>query len=539
MTDKADNYNLLVKPWIPILWTHGKPERVSIRTALIEAGRIRQIAASNPMDNVALLRFLLVVLQWCKSSLTGADRERLEREGGVPDDWLKENLGGDKEPNREFDLLTDKGGFYQDASAEGPKVAVTNLLHDLPSGSKIAHFRHTRDGRDGMCLPCCALGLARWPGVASAGTAGRGQSMTASLNGNAPAYSVHVGANLLCTFLLTWPSPLAVKGDAPVWHGANEQSPLGFLKGMTWRSRCVLLAPPHADGKRDLSPGRCCYCAEPTDRLVRWIRFRPGWARPSKEPWPDDPHLLRVSRKDARSAKEKNIVPSCPNPNEPLEEHAGVWRSLLEGHLRRPAGSDTGTREFHTTLLANSQALYKHAATHTTTLPEMGSGVRRRLLTEMEWLRKLTQGTASAQARNWGDPPRGHFVIGALCAPRAKGHAIRSGLCALSPPAERELESSFFKLMHRLAICDQTDSDVQGQVLGEWRDEALRIIGRHVRQVVDSTTAGSPLRRREAAEMARQMLNQAIEKLAANDMKAANPATGKKPKREPRKRGRA
>jgi hypothetical protein len=74
MTDKADNYNLLVKPWIPILRIHGKPDRVGIRTALIEAGRIRQIAASNPMDNVALLRFLLAVLQWCKP--TGARKSR-------------------------------------------------------------------------------------------------------------------------------------------------------------------------------------------------------------------------------------------------------------------------------------------------------------------------------------------------------------------------------------------------------------------------------------------------------------------------------
>jgi len=69
MNQKSQNYNLLVEDWIPILWTNGKPGRVGIREALTKAGRIRQIAASNPMDNVALLRLLLAVLQWCKPNM--------------------------------------------------------------------------------------------------------------------------------------------------------------------------------------------------------------------------------------------------------------------------------------------------------------------------------------------------------------------------------------------------------------------------------------------------------------------------------------
>ena len=114
MTDKPENYNLLVKPWIPILWTDGKAGRVGIRTALTEAGRIRQIAASNPMDNVALLRLLLAVLQWCKPSLTGGERDRLERAVGIPDDWVEEKLGAEGHPNAAFDLQGAGARFYQD-----------------------------------------------------------------------------------------------------------------------------------------------------------------------------------------------------------------------------------------------------------------------------------------------------------------------------------------------------------------------------------------------------------------------------------------
>lgn len=58
------SFNLLTEPWIPVLYADGCVNRLGIRQALIEAGHIRQIAASNPMDKfgVAEMRFLLVGL---------------------------------------------------------------------------------------------------------------------------------------------------------------------------------------------------------------------------------------------------------------------------------------------------------------------------------------------------------------------------------------------------------------------------------------------------------------------------------------------
>jgi len=535
------SYNLLEERWIPVLGTDGKACRVGITAALTQAGTIRQIAASNPMDNVSLLRLLLAVLQWCKPSLGDREHDGLRSAHGIPTDWLTHRLGTEDQPNLAFDLLDDEGGFYQDPCAGGRKVAVTNLLHDLPSGSKIAHFRHARDGRDGMCLGCCAMGLARWPGVASAGTAGRGQSMTASINGNAPAYSIPIGPNLLATFLLTWPSGQTVEGDVPVWEGASQASPLGFLKGMTWRSRSVLLAPPDAEGRRALSPGRCCQCGERTNRMVRSIIFRPGWRRPSKEPWPEDPHLLRVAHKPGPSAKgkEKKIVPSWPSPNNPLEDHVGMWRSVLKGLLQRAGGAQTSATQFHTTLLATSQALYKQAGGHVAALPGLGPGIAHRLLSEMEWLSQCTWATTSARGRNWRDPPKGHRVVETLCARGAKGHAIRSGLCALSVTAERALEKAFQNLMRGLATVGHIDGESQAQILTEWRDEALEVLRDHVGRVVDATIAGSPLRRREAAQRAQQALREVMRNLAQGDQEARTPDAADKPKRSRRKRGTA
>ena len=54
MNEKPQNYNLLEEPWIPVLRNDGQTDRVGLREALGQAGRIRQIAASNPMDRLAI-----------------------------------------------------------------------------------------------------------------------------------------------------------------------------------------------------------------------------------------------------------------------------------------------------------------------------------------------------------------------------------------------------------------------------------------------------------------------------------------------------
>lgn len=102
------DYNLIEEPWIPVLFHNGKWERVGIRKALAEAGRIRQIAASNPMDRVAIIRFLLAVLYWCKGNpppnLTTPSKD------GFSSEWFAK-LDENKEC---FNLLGDGKRFYQD-----------------------------------------------------------------------------------------------------------------------------------------------------------------------------------------------------------------------------------------------------------------------------------------------------------------------------------------------------------------------------------------------------------------------------------------
>jgi len=75
------SYNLLDEKWIPVLYHDGKWERLGIRRTLADAHRIRQIAASNPMDRVAIIRFLLAGVFWGRKR-----KKQLQKKWGVTND---------------------------------------------------------------------------------------------------------------------------------------------------------------------------------------------------------------------------------------------------------------------------------------------------------------------------------------------------------------------------------------------------------------------------------------------------------------------
>ncbi len=156
------DYNLLEEKWIPVLWKDGHVNRVGIVEALTQAGSIRQIAASNPMDRVAILRFLLALLYWCQ----GSPPDELLN-GSFPRNCFKK-LDDNKNC---FNLLGEGKRFYQDCDAERPQ-AVTHLIQEIPAGNNFWHFRHSTDRSVGLCPACCAIGLLRLPLFSVSGLSG-------------------------------------------------------------------------------------------------------------------------------------------------------------------------------------------------------------------------------------------------------------------------------------------------------------------------------------------------------------------------------
>lgn len=285
-----DSFNLIDRPWIPVLYRDGHYERVGIRQALTEAHRIRLVAASNPMDRVAVLRFLLALLYWCKGN-PPAESAGTRNTSFAPE-WFKR-----LDEYREcFNLLGSGKRLYQHPSARR-KRTVTDLIQEIPSGNNYWHIRHATDGMDGLCPSCCALGLIRLPLFAVSGL----PDLKAGINGVPPMYIVPWGNTLLQTLSLNW-VPVANIGE-PSWaEGAtpvfDQEVPL--LDGLTRLSRRIWLHDPSEPS------GSCFSCGVNEDVLIRTCEHENAGRQETE--WWNDPHVLYIDGQPRKNVKAPNLT---------------------------------------------------------------------------------------------------------------------------------------------------------------------------------------------------------------------------------------
>lgn len=531
------SYNLIEEEWLPVIRRNGKPERVGIRTALVEAGRIREVRGASPLDTVAVYRFLLAVLQWCKKSATGSEVANIRRRGGFPGEWL-EKLEKHK---RKFELLGEKDGFYQDrtawedvkSKAKPPFRPATDLLQELPSATNVAHFRHIRDFQDSLCPSCCALGLIRLSAFATHSTHPPYPSGKPSgINGGTPMYAVPLGETLLQTLLLNWPLPTK-KGDRPGWLSAETPAKdnIGCLAGFTWRPRRIWLERP--DEKTPIAV--CSSCGQ-QDRLIRRIAFLPGWGRPfGKEQWPDDPYLLiHIKEPKAKKARRKLQPMSFPDASRPPDGHARTWRRAyrailqslireleadpppqhrhLKASLARAGGRQRVTVAcYGPALSAGNQTLYKDTASLEWRLPvcQLDTTRARTGVAEVDrldgiWLWAVLRAALPGQA--------------------SKRPELKAVLAVAATEAEIRLRQRFERFVETLASCSSNEVK---QCVRDWRNDAQMILAGQLHKACAVLGTGSVLRCREQVGRADWALRKALEKVQKAEEKQAE--TGDKP----------
>ncbi len=304
------NYNLLEENWIPVLWRNGHTNRVGIIEALTQADRIRQIAASNPMDRVAVLRFLLALLYWCK----GNPPDKIP-DNSFPQDWFL-----DLHRNKDcFNLLGEEQRFYQCQTKTGKdeKLSANYLIQEVPTGTNFWHFRHSIDKTTGLCPACCAMGLLRLPLFATSG--GRGKPP--GINAKPPIYTILLGSSLTETLRLLWRQGSSPNLGTPSWEKPDLQLPktgeIPLLTGLTWLPRRVWLDNPKGHEDSCISCGRKEY-------LIRQCVFAGIGSTKSDESctW-RDPHVVYEG---------DNVV----KPGNPLGSSgsaAGQWTKVMAGIL--------------------------------------------------------------------------------------------------------------------------------------------------------------------------------------------------------------
>ncbi len=286
-------YNLLEKKWIPVLYRNGQFDRVGIKDALIKAGQIREIAASNPMDRFAVMRFLLAILYWCKGN--PPDETNID---SFPAEWFSKL---EETENRDcFNLLGNGKRFYQDADARRSRPT-TDLYQEIPTGHNFWHFKHTTDFQEGLCASCCAIGLLRLPLFMTFGGNTK-PYLYPGINGVPPVYIMSVGNSLFETLHKNW-IPRAIPFGEPSWIDLNfnvgDTAEIPLLKGLTMLARKVWLAETE-------SHQTCYNCGVKSDTIIRRCEFQsPG--KQETALW-RDPHALYLSSTSQKSIKAPDPV---------------------------------------------------------------------------------------------------------------------------------------------------------------------------------------------------------------------------------------
>ncbi len=485
------SFNLVDSPWIPVLYRDGRWKRVGIKTALEDAGKIRQIAASNPMDRVAILRFLLAVLMWCKEDAKSYLAAFDEKSAGRPEDWLAK-LNTHKDA---FNLLGNGKRFYQDESLKGMKSRpIGDLLVEFPTETKLAHFRHVRDMEYGLCPACCALGIIRFCSWANAYGGGR---YTSVVNGPTPAYSIKNDFTLLRTFLLNCPKSISSKRKPPwLCNDSHQENELDIVTVFAWRSRRLWLADPEGEEK-------CSYCGE-TDHLIRKHALTGNWKPPfktsgaDKKFWLCDPHLILVEKTQSsggdNDAEEGDSVISAekppsqsgkrgqpkqttlgfPSPGTKVATHTRFWRRALSAML---TANSTKNKTVYTTITgpAANKGLYQDATS--VCLP----GDCQCMM--IETVGKTVENLSGVLRSSTSNPDRQH--------PQRK-----AALDALSPSLEASLKQGF-------NACLEPENFLK---------DRLQPV---VQEVVSATTPGSPLRRRAAKNHSQALLGRVCKVIKA------------------------
>ena len=450
----TEAFNLIDEPWIPVIYADGRYQRVGIRTALEQAGGIRQIAASNPMDRVALLRFLLAVLLWCKDDAKTAIATLDGNARGIPEVWLG-NLDDQKTA---FNLLGDATRFYQDASLKcGDSRPIADLLVEFPGADSVNHMRHVVHGSYGFCPACCALGIVRLSVWAPAN-----RYYPASVNPGTAAYAITERRNLLQTLAANLPESVGQVSQAPWLLDAPPGSP-DAVAHLAWRPRRLWL---NVAGER----GSCANCSG-FGVLVESLSNEGGWPTPTtggqmregdtktKKFWDADPHLLR----DGEAI-------SLPGLASDAAAHASkFWRDAL-----RLRGERTGK------VVAVGPVVNKFSFQDASSVAVQHAAAQTRAKLSGDCSENL-RGSLKLITPN---PDRQH-------------PEIKAALVLLTPETERRIRS----------MLNEPDAKIADATLLHEIFEPL------VDQVVASTAKGSPLWRRAAGNHARELLSNKIKDL--------------------------
>jgi CRISPR system Cascade subunit CasA len=128
------SFNLVTKPWLPVLCSNGQRAEVSLIELLEDWESLTAIQAENPPTTFAIYRFLLAILHWAYQGPTDIeDWEDIQSDNGQKAIALlqaKADL---------FDLLDPDRPFMQDPALPSDKAVPLYALHTMSTSAVFSH----------------------------------------------------------------------------------------------------------------------------------------------------------------------------------------------------------------------------------------------------------------------------------------------------------------------------------------------------------------------------------------------------------------
>ncbi|MFB8281047.1 type I-E CRISPR-associated protein Cse1/CasA [Nocardia colli] len=271
MAEAAERtFDLTSDSWIPVM-RRGVAEELSLTDALHDAAEI-QLATTDPMEAVAVLRQVLLPVYWRSMSPPETEQEWGLRWAGCGRAWPTQSIRRYLRAHRERFELFGKKPFGQVAAlrtARGDVKTAAILVLSVPVGNSVPLFAARTDADPLDLSPAQAmralLTLQCWDtaGVKS-GAIDDGQSSAGKAYGNPIGplgqfgVVVPIGRTLAETLVLN--TPVLPDGldpdDVPPWESAQPtgawttRAAVGPIDLLTWQARRVRLFPRSAaDGR--------------------------------------------------------------------------------------------------------------------------------------------------------------------------------------------------------------------------------------------------------------------------------------------------
>lgn len=270
------DFDLVDEPWLPCLLEDGSVEELSLRRALVEARRVREVSLEVATQFPPVLRMMLAVVHRAlgQAGTSGGPREEaswrhLWALGSLPAAPVNRYLD---DYRGRFQLFDPAAPFLQAAgleAASGETKTVAQLIPYAASGNNTPLFSAARDD-DPPSLTCAEAarwllhvhawdtaaiktGAARDPVAKNGKTTGNPTGPLGQLGVVIPA-----GPTLWHTLLLNLlvlGDDLSPPGDQPCWEGEPltaqwdpSRRPRGVLDLYTWAGRRVRLLPERTAG---------------------------------------------------------------------------------------------------------------------------------------------------------------------------------------------------------------------------------------------------------------------------------------------------